>query len=115
MAFAFLFAGSSEGYALIEGDVVAYDGRLADDRSHAVVDEQTPSNLSAGVNFDSRKQARKLRIQPGEKTHPMEPQPMANVMRPDGVQSGIADEDLQIGARGGVGLEDGGNILTDRA
>jgi hypothetical protein len=43
----------------------------------------------------------------------MEPQPVAKMMGPDGVQPGIADENLEVGARGGIGLEDGGDIFAD--
>ncbi len=61
MPLAVLLAGASQSHALIKSHVIAHDRRLADHDAHAVIDEQPPSNLGSGMNFDSGEQARDLR------------------------------------------------------
>src|ERR1700691_260447 len=112
MALAFFFASSAQGHTLIKSDVVAHDGGLADHRAHAVVDEKAAADLGAGVNLDSSKYARHLRNESCQKTHVVKPQPVAQMMRPDCVQAWIEEEDFEIGASGGVGLEDGGHVFA---
>ena len=92
MPLAFFFAGSTQSHTLVKRDIVADDGRLADHRAHAVVDEQTPSNLRAGMNLNPGEQARDLRNEPRQKAHAVAPKPVAQVMRPHRVQAGIQDQ-----------------------
>src|SRR6202051_2069516 len=94
VTFAFLLAGSSQRYALIKGDIVTDDGGLADDRPHAVVNEETVSYFCAGMNLNSGEQPRELGIEPCQKAHVVTPQPVAQVMRPDRLQPRIAGENL---------------------
>src|SRR5208283_4616201 len=77
MSLAFLYAGTTERHALIERDIVSHNGRLADHRAHAVVDEQTPSYLCPGMNLNAREQARHLRNESRQEAHTVPPQPMA--------------------------------------
>src|SRR3984957_4767331 len=114
MALAFLLARPTQRHALIKRDVVAYDGGLADHGAHAVVDEQAASNLSAGMNLNAGKQTRNLRVESCQEAHAVAPKPMAQVMRPDGMQARIADQDLDVRARGGIRLEYDGNVFTYR-
>src|SRR5271154_1160709 len=111
MALAFLFPRSAESYALVEGDIVADDGGLSDHRPRAVVDEETPPKLSAGMDLDSSEQERDLRDESRQEGHPMLPQPVAQVMCPHGMQARIQEEYLNVGARSGVRLEDRGNVF----
>ena len=53
VALALVFAGAAQRHALIQQAVVADDGGFADDHAHAVVDEQTFSDLCAGVDLDA--------------------------------------------------------------
>src|SRR5258708_39120826 len=100
MPLAFLLARPSESYALIERDIVSDNGGLADDRAHAVVDEETSPNFCAGMNLNPSKQARHLRHESCQKTHAVKPQPVAEAMCPNGVQSRIQEENLEVGASG---------------
>ena len=45
---------TSEGYAVVEHDVIANLGCLTDDDAHAVVNEEAPADRGAGVNLDPR-------------------------------------------------------------
>ena len=53
MALAAMERGAAEGHALIERHVVADLGGLADHHAHAVVDEQAPADLGAGMDLDA--------------------------------------------------------------
>jgi hypothetical protein len=77
-----------------------------------VVDKKTPPDFCAGMNLDSSKYTSELRIESGQEAHAMTPQPVAQVMQPHCVQAGIQEQDLEVGASGGVGLEDCGNVLA---
>ena len=54
MALAVLLAGSAERHALVERDVVADDGGLANHHAHAVIDKQAPADLRARDEFQFR-------------------------------------------------------------
>src|ERR1700676_409803 len=114
VTFAFLFASSSQRHPLVKRDIIADDGGLADDRPHAVVNEETVSYFCSGMDLNASEQPRELRIKPRQKAHVVTPQPVAQVMRPDRLQSRIAGENLKIGASGGVRLEDCGNVFKHR-
>src|SRR5271154_7051297 len=112
MPFALFFAGAPQGYTLVKRDIVANEGRLANHCAHAVVDEQTPSDLGARVNLDSRKHARNLRDKSRRKAYAVAPEPVAQVVCPHRVQSRIQEYDLEVGARRRVGFKDSRNILA---
>ena len=61
MPFPVFLARAAQGHALVQRDIVANDHRLAIDHTHTVVDEQTPPNLRAGMDFNTGDQARSLR------------------------------------------------------
>src|SRR5579864_7495194 len=112
MALAFLFAGTAERYSLVQRYIIAHNRRLSDHCAHAVVDEEPASNLSTGMNLNSSEQARDLRDEPSQESHVVQPQPVAEVMRPHRMQSGITDQNFEVGARGRIRLKDSGNIFA---
>ena len=66
VALAVVLAGAPPGDPVVEQAVVADLGRLADDDAHAVVDNQPPADLRAGVDLNSRPAAAPLAHQPGQ-------------------------------------------------
>ena len=58
------FAGAAERDALIERDVAADDGGLADDDARGVIDEEPAAQQRAGVDIDAGKEAGELRKEP---------------------------------------------------
>jgi len=48
-----LLAGSAERHALIERDILADNGRLANHHAHAVIDEKPAANLRSRMDFDA--------------------------------------------------------------
>jgi hypothetical protein len=65
------------------------------------------------MNLNAGKETRDLRNVPGQKAQAVAPEPVTEMMHPDGVQSGIQDHNLENGASGGVGFEDGGDVFAD--
>ncbi len=61
VALAALFARAAQRDALVEQNVVADLGGLADHHAHAVVDEAAPSDHGAGMDLDSGHRADELR------------------------------------------------------
>ena len=90
MAFALFFTGTTEGYALIEGYVVADDRCLTDDDSHAMVDEEAAANLRSGMDFDSRKEAGDGGNNPGSDEPLMPVEAVSQAVSPNGVKAGVA-------------------------
>ena len=113
VAFAAGLAGAAEGDVLVEGDVVAEDGGFADDDSHAVVDEEAAADLGTGVDFDAGVKAGDLGAEAGEELEVVAPEPVLDVVGPDGVEAGVAEDDHEPGGGGGVPLEDGADVFAD--
>src|ERR1019366_8152071 len=72
--FAVFLAGAAQRYTLVQRDIVAHDGGLADDDSHSVVDEKAVANLCAGMDLDAGNQPGELRQGPGRELPAMDPQ-----------------------------------------
>src|SRR5215813_15014528 len=105
MALSGSFPRAPERYALVQEHVVANFRRLADHHAHPVVNEQPPSDLGAGVNLDSRKQPRSLAYHARQRKPSPTVQAMRHAVQKDGVKAGIAKQDLQRAACGGIALE----------
>ena len=104
--------GAAERYALVDGAVIADRGGLADHHPHAVVDEHAPADDRRRVDFDAGQPAREVRGKAPEPDQPMDPEPMREAMRPDGVQARIAGQHFPSRARGRVALEYAGDVFT---
>lgn len=61
VAFALVQAGATKGDALIDSDVVANLGRLADYHSHAVIDEKPAADAGSRMYFNAGEKTRNLR------------------------------------------------------
>lgn len=95
MAFSFFFTGTAEGYALIEGYVVADDRRLADDNSHTMVDKKSFTDLSTGMNFDSRKEAGDGGNNSGRDEPLAAVKEVSQAVSPNGMKAGITEQDFE--------------------
>src|SRR5580704_14302335 len=105
MPLLFLGAGAAERDALVDENVVTDFGRLAHYDSHAVIDEQSPPDFRAGMNFDTRDKSRELADDAARQLAVMLPEPMCDAMSPDGVQPRIQQHHFELGARGRVAVE----------
>jgi len=106
-------AGSAEGYALVDGDVVADDGGFADDDAHAVIDEEAAADLRAGVDLDAGPEADDLRTEASEQLEVPAPEPVVDAMHPHSLQAGIAEKDHEPGGGGGIAFEDDAGVFAD--
>src|SRR5215472_9039049 len=109
-----LVAGAAEGHSLEQAHVPADLRRLTDDHAHAVVDEEPGAQLGRGMDLDAREETAEVR-QPacgGRPSRP--PQGVRDAMDPDGVDAGIAQHDLEGGARSRIALQHGSDILAHR-
>src|SRR5688572_24043046 len=61
VSFSFLFSRTTQRDILVNQDVIPYLCRLADDDSHAMIDEESPPDRSARMNFDPSKESAELR------------------------------------------------------
>ena len=83
MALAHVLARAAQRHVLIERDVVADFGRLADDHAHAVIDEQSLADGRAGVDLDAGLFAGALRHNARQQLHVVLPQPVRAPVPPD--------------------------------
>src|SRR5882672_8565870 len=90
MAFALVPRRAAERDAVIERAVIADLRRLADDYAHAMVDEKTPPDRSAGMNLDAGQPARQMGNEPRQPSQPHAPQEMGQAVRQRGVKPGVA-------------------------
>ena len=67
MALAHVLAGAAQGDAVVNQAVVPDLGGLADDKAHAVVDDQALADGGAGVDLDAGAAAAGLGDQAGQK------------------------------------------------
>src|SRR5690606_7393206 len=82
-------AGSSEGDPLEDRDVLTDLGRLSDDHTHTVVDEQSRTDGGAGVNLDPRHKSRRLTDPSGDQAMIVLVEAMGQAMGPNRVEPGI--------------------------
>ena len=113
VAFASGLAGAAEGDGLVQRDVVADDGGFADDDADAVVDEEAAADLGGGVDLDSGPEAGALGAEAGEQLEVVAPEPVLDVVGPDGVEAGIAENHHEPRGGGGIALEDGADVFAD--
>src|SRR5674476_1657511 len=97
---------STQGDALVQGDVLADLGGLADHHAQGVVDEQPWAEDGTGMDIDSGEHPRDRRDEPPEQQVVTAPEPVGQPVRPNGVQTRVAQHDLGGTARRGVAVTD---------
>jgi hypothetical protein len=113
MALAVLLACAAQGHALVESHVVADDRRLADHDAVAVIDEQTASDLRSGMDFNSSEKTRGLRQHASQQERAMIPQPVIQAVKPDRMESGIAQIHFQAGLGRGIVFHHVGHVFAN--
>ncbi len=107
-----LLACSAEGDPLIQRDVVADDGGLADHNAHPMVDEEAQADGGSGVDLDSGQPACDLREEAREPMSPMAPEPVVRAMGPQRVQSGVVEQHAERRRRRRIALAHRSNVFT---
>jgi hypothetical protein len=92
--------------------VVADLGRFADHDAHAVVDENSATEVSGGMDLDAGQEAGDLREQARGEAEIALPEPVCDAVEPDGVEPGV-QQDFGGGPGGGVCLASCANVFGD--
>jgi hypothetical protein len=87
VALALVFARTAEGYALVDGAVVADNGGFAYDNAHSVIYKKSFTNGCAGMNLNSRKKSGGLRDKTRHKEHFMPVKKVCKSVIDNGVKS----------------------------
>ena len=95
MALADVLARAAQRNALIDGHIIADDGRFADDHAVAVVDEHPAADLRAGVNLNARLMPGPLAQNAGQQRMAFPIQDVGPAMGLQRFQPGIAQPHLQ--------------------
>lgn len=96
MALARMLSRSSERNSLIKRAAVAYLGRLSDNDSRSVVDEQTAADSGTGMYFDSCKKSCPLAEQTRRKFVSARVKRMSDTVGRDGMKSRIEKNDFSL-------------------
>ena len=96
---------------MVERAVVADLGGLADDDTHAVIDEETPADSGAGVDLDAGQETANVRQKARKPSQPPAPEPVRHAMEQQRMETRIAGDDLEARARGGVAVEDHADVF----
>ena len=113
MALLFFQAGAAQGYAMVDGHVVAHDGGLANHHSHAVVDEEPSSDGRAGMNLNPGPEAGDLREVARQQTEAMPPEPVIQVMHPHRVKSRIVQQHGEPAGGRRIAVQHGLNVFSN--
>ena len=111
IAFAVIFARTSQGHALIQGAVVADLGGFPNDHAHAVVDEQPFPDLGGGVDLDPRFPPGTLGDPAGQKFQVMPVTPVGLSMGAHRLKPGIEEKYLPPGTGSRVPVHDRVQVL----
>ncbi len=106
VTFPALLPSSAEGNPLVQGDVIADDGRLPNHDPHTMVDKDTLTNGRTGVDLDAREKTTQVGDHAGEKSPPPPMEPGGDPVDGERVQAGIGEENFQIGAGRGIPFAD---------
>ena len=99
--------GAAEGDALVEHDVVADLGGLADDDAHAVIDEQPFADPSGWVDLDAGQRPVQVRDDACEQVLAPLVEAVGDPVDLAGMKSGVAEDDFEIASGGRVTLARG--------
>src|SRR6185369_17832962 len=106
--------GAPQGNAMVERAVVADFGGFADDDAHAVVDEHSPADRGAGVDFNAGQPARPVRQPARKPTRTAAPEAVADCAVPyQRMEARIAGQHLPGGACGRIALEYDSDVFTE--
>ncbi len=101
----------AEGHALVELDVGADVAGFADDDAGAVVDEEAGADAGAGMDVDAGLGVGMLGHHARNQRHAEQQDLVGDAVNGDGLEAGIAEDDLVEALGGRVALEGGLDVL----
>ena len=102
VALALVLTGTAKGHAVVQQAIIANLGGLADDDTHAVVDDQTAADGSTGMDLNTGPESAPLRNAAGDEGHMTHMEKMGDAMIHGCMDAGIEEEDLQLAPGGRV-------------
>jgi hypothetical protein len=84
---------------MIEVAVVADLGGFPDHHAHAVINHQPPADFRGRVDLDPGQPAGNMRGEPSQQAQVVLPEPMRQPVPHQGMQSRVAQQDLEPGSR----------------
>ncbi|MNK96625.1 hypothetical protein D3C87_1169150 [compost metagenome] len=105
-------AGAAQGHALINSHVIADFGGFTDNDAHAMVNEETTTDLGTRMDLDPGQPAAEIRHQPRQPFQVRAPQHRRQTVNPDGVHAGVASQDFKSVTRRRVTMENTLDIFT---
>ena len=115
MTLAAVHAGAAERDAVVDGHIGAYLGGFPDHHTDGVVDEQPGAEHRGRVDIHPGEPLGECRAEPGQQGPAVPPQPAAGPVSPDGVQSGVAQDEFRGAAGGRVTLPGRPHVRTKRS
>jgi hypothetical protein len=113
VALTFFLSGSTKSHALVERDLLTDDARLPDHDTHPVIDEEPIPYGCPRVDLHTRTETRALRKISRETMASVTPQPVVQAVPPDGMKSGVVEENRHRGGGRRVAISDRLYVLTD--
>jgi len=98
---------------LVQQNVIADLGSLANHHTHAVIDEATRSNGGARVNFNARCKAGELRQDTCRQRKSCAVHLVPQPVQQNGMKTGIAEENFDGALRGRIAAENRVDLLPD--
>ena len=95
MSLYFLPRCSTQRNAVVESDIIADFGRLANDNTHAVVNKEPFADLRSGVYLNTGQKPAHVRSKSPYKKHLMLPEPMPQPVKQNRVKTRITEQDLK--------------------
>ena len=104
----------AQGDALVEFDVPADYGGLADNDAGGVVDEEALANSGARVDVNAGPSVAVFRHDPGDKGNAHGVEFVGEALDGDGLETGIAEDHFLLGEAGGVAVVGGLDVSLDK-
>ena len=105
----------AEGNALVDLDVVADDGRFADDHAGGVIDEEVLADGGSRVDVDAGAAMGVLGHDAGNERHILRVELMVDAIHEDGEETRVGEDDLLLALRCRVAIEGGLNVGQQNA
>ncbi len=99
------------GHLVVDIDVIADLGGLADHAAEPVVDDQPAAEPGAGMDFDAGEKTPHMRDEPAQSEEPVAPEKAREAVNHDRMQPRIAKQHFEVGPRGGIALPVGPHRL----
>jgi hypothetical protein len=90
---------SAKNHPLVHEDIIPNLSCLSDDHSSTVVNKELPADFGSGVDFNTGQETANLGKEASQKAELVPPEKMSRAMKPQGMQSWIAEDDLQHTSR----------------